>query len=83
MDPAQAVRADVELPGVIADDDGVGQEAMRLDTAPQGTLGGDHDRIGVDFESRDAESVEMCGPGRHRILFASCVMWRLERLLPT
>ena len=63
MDPAQAVRADVELPGVIADDDGVGQEAMRLDAAPQGALGGDHDRIGVDLESRDAEAVEMSGPG--------------------
>ncbi len=63
MDPAQAVRADVELPGVVTDDDGVGQEAMRLDAAPQGALGGDHDRIGVDLESRDAESVEMRGPG--------------------
>ena len=30
MDPAQAMRADVELPGVIADDDGVGQEAIDL-----------------------------------------------------
>ena len=59
MDPAQAMRADVELPGVIADDDGVGQEAMRLDAAPQGALGGDHDRIGVDLESRDAEAVEI------------------------
>ncbi len=35
MDPAQAVRADVELPGVVTDDDGVGQEAMRLDAAPK------------------------------------------------
>jgi hypothetical protein len=63
MDPAQAARANVELPGVIADDDGVGQEAMRLDAAPQGALGGDQDRIRVDLESRDAESVEVCGPG--------------------
>ena len=36
---------------------------MRLDAAPQGALGGDHDRIGVDLESRDAEAVEMSGPG--------------------
>src|SRR5713101_7637737 len=63
MDPAQAVRADIELPGIIADDDGVGQEAMRLDAAPQGALAGDQYRIGVDLESRDAEAVEMCGPG--------------------
>src|SRR5450755_2069243 len=38
MDPAQAVLADIELTGIVADDDGVGQEAMRLDTAPQGAL---------------------------------------------
>jgi hypothetical protein len=38
MDPAQAVLADIELTGIVADDDGVGQEAMRLDTAPQGVL---------------------------------------------
>src|SRR6516225_1786868 len=34
MNPAQAMLADVELTGVVADDHGVGQEAMRLDTAP-------------------------------------------------
>ena len=41
MDPAQAVLADVELTGVIADDHGVGQEAVCLDAAPQRGLGCD------------------------------------------
>src|SRR3979409_1923840 len=62
--PAQAVLADIELTGVVADNDGVGQEAMRLDAAPQGALGGDYDRIGSDAERRDAETVEICGKGR-------------------
>src|SRR6266851_6683716 len=63
MDPAQAVLADIELTGIITDDDGVGQKAVRLDAAPQGALGGDHDGIGIDRESRDAELVEMGSPG--------------------
>jgi hypothetical protein len=35
MDPAQAVLADIELTGIVADNHGVGQEAMRLDAAAQ------------------------------------------------
>ena len=62
MDPAQDMRADVELLGDIADDDGVGHEAMRIDAAPQGALGGDHDRIGIDLERRDEETIEMSDP---------------------
>src|ERR1700674_4539247 len=42
----QAVLADIELTGVVADNDGVGQEAMQLDAAPRGALGGEHDGIG-------------------------------------
>jgi hypothetical protein len=53
------VLADIELAGIIADDNGGGQEAVRLDTAPQGPLGGDHDRIGIDLERGDAEPFEM------------------------
>src|SRR5258708_24218656 len=34
MDPAQAVLTDIELSGVIADNDGVGQKAVRLHAAP-------------------------------------------------
>ena len=64
MDPAQAVLADIELAGIVADDDGVGQKAVRLDAAPQRALGGDPDRIGIDLERRDAELLEMRAPGR-------------------
>src|SRR5258707_1149567 len=63
MNPAQAVLADIELTCIITDDDGVGQKAMCLDAAPQGALSGDHDGIGIDRESRDAEPIEMGGPG--------------------
>jgi hypothetical protein len=41
MDPAQAMLTDVELTGVVADDHGVGEQTMRLDSAPQSALGGD------------------------------------------
>ena len=34
MDPAQGVLSDIELAGVIADDDGIGQKGMLLDAAP-------------------------------------------------
>ena len=64
MDPAQAMLTDIELAGIVADDHGVGQQAMRLDAAPQGALGGDQHGIGIDAESRDAEPVEMGVPGR-------------------
>src|SRR5258708_30495018 len=63
MNPAQAVLTDIELAGVIADDDGVGQKAMHLDAAPQGALGRDQHRIRIDFERRDAEPIKMRGPG--------------------
>jgi hypothetical protein len=33
-----------------------------LDAAPQRVLGGDQHRIGTDFERRDAELFQMCGP---------------------
>ena len=64
MDPAQAVVADIELAGVVADDDGVGQKAVGLDAAPQGALGGDRDRIGLDRERGDAERFQVGGPSR-------------------
>ena len=41
MDPAQRMPTDDELTGIVADDDGIAQEAMRLDAAPQRALGGD------------------------------------------
>jgi hypothetical protein len=36
MESAQAVRTDVELAGVLADHDRVGEKAVRLHAAPQG-----------------------------------------------
>jgi SRSO17 transposase len=63
MNPAQAVLADIELTGVVTDDDGIGQKAMRLDAAPQGSFGSNHDGIGIDLESQDAKPVEMRSPG--------------------
>jgi hypothetical protein len=36
---------------------------MRLDAAPQGSLGGHHNGIGIDLESRNAKPDEMRGPG--------------------
>ena len=54
--------ADIELAGIIADDDGIGQKAMRLDAAPQGALGGNHHGVGIDFERRDAEPIKMGSP---------------------
>ena len=63
MNPEQAMLADIELTGIVADDDGIGQEAMCLDAAPQGSLGGHHNGIGIDLESRNAKPVEMSGPG--------------------
>ena len=63
MDPAQSVLSDIELAGVIADDDSIGQKVMRLDAAPQRALGGDRHWIGVDLQGRDAELVEVQVPG--------------------
>src|SRR5262249_11914446 len=63
MNPAQAMLADVKLTGVVADNHGVGQEAMRLDAAPQRSLGGHHKGIGMALESRNAKPIEMRGPG--------------------
>src|ERR1700688_3069614 len=63
MDPAQAMLADIELAGVVADDHGVAQEAVGLDAAPQGAFGGDQHRIGIDLEGGDAELFKMRVPG--------------------
>ena len=41
MDPAQGVSVERELAGVVGQDHRVGQQAVRLDAAPERTLGGD------------------------------------------
>ena len=63
MDPAQAVLADIELTGIVADDHGVGEKAVGFDTAPQCAFGGDQHRIRIDLECRYSQPVEMGGPG--------------------
>ncbi len=62
MDRAQAVLADVELTGIIADDHDVGQEAVRLDLPH--SVASVAISIGSGLTvSADAEPFEMCGPG--------------------
>ncbi|MGD1038385.1 MAG: hypothetical protein ABR878_14645 [Roseiarcus sp.] len=63
MDPAEAMPADIELAGVVADGHGVGEQAMRLEAAPQSAFGGDQRGIGMDLQGRDAEPVQMSVPG--------------------
>jgi len=56
MDPAQGVQADLELPRVVADDDGLVQETVRRDAAPERALGGDARGIGGDVKVAKAEA---------------------------
>ena len=63
MNPTQAVLADIELTGIVANDHGVAEKAMGFDTAPQRGFGSDEHRIGIDLERRDSELVEMGAPG--------------------
>ena len=80
--------ADIELTGVVADDDGVGEEAVRPDAAPQRPLGRDHHGIRIDLEGRDAERFKMCVPGLATDKatlgcdHSSCVTLRLRFNLP-
>ena len=63
MDPAQGMACDLELAGIIAEDDGVGQQAVRLDGAPQRAFGGQPWRIEPVLEVVDAEALEVVRPG--------------------
>lgn len=45
MYPAQSVPADGELSGIVAQQHGIVQEAMRVDAAPLSPLGGDLHRV--------------------------------------
>ena len=64
MDPAQRVLADVELPGVVADDDGLVQEAVLGHGTPQRAFCGDADRVWGYRQPGEAELLEMAQPGR-------------------
>ena len=63
VDPAQGVRTDAELSGIVRHDHGVAEQAMLADGAPHRPLGGDLHRIGRYLERRDAERLEMRRPG--------------------
>jgi hypothetical protein len=63
MDPAQRVLAEVELPGVVADNDRLAQEPVCGHGAPRCALGGDAHRIGRHLQTGDAELLEMTLPG--------------------
>ena len=58
------MRTDIELAGVVAHDHGAGEQAMRLDAAPQSAFGGDQHGIGMDLERGDAEPLQMSAPCR-------------------
>ena len=64
MDPAQGVVLEHELPGVVGQDHGVGQQPMSLERAPQRAFGGDADRVARDLQVSDGEPPEMLPPRR-------------------
>jgi hypothetical protein len=69
VNPAKSMPADIELAGIVAEDDGVGQEAMRLDAASQRALGRKPHRIPHRLQirldaGRDAQTGQMCLPSR-------------------
>jgi hypothetical protein len=47
---------------LVADNDGIGEQAMRLDAAPQCAFGGDQHGVGIDFQRRDPKRVEVRVP---------------------
>jgi len=62
VNPAQRVPADVELPGVVAQNHGVAQEFVRLNAAPQRRFGGDPHWVRRDLQRGEAEPLEKCHP---------------------
>jgi hypothetical protein len=63
MDPAERVVTEAELAGIVGDDHRPGQQAVRLDRAPERALGGDQHRIGGHGQAVDAEGGEVRLPG--------------------
>ncbi len=51
--------ANVELTGVVADDDGIAQQTMRADASPQRSLGGDLDRLRLYLQRGDPQPRQM------------------------
>ena len=69
-DPTQRMSADVELPGIVTQHDGVAQKFVCLNAAPQSTLGGDPDRLSKTFNALK--------PNRSRC--ACQAVWSLNRV---
>ncbi len=74
MDPAQAMLADIELPGIVAGpraggDDALAQKAMGLDAAPQRAFGGDEHRVRIDPRLRGGRLFRAAMPSLSRCAF--------------
>ena len=75
---AQRVAADIELAGIVADDNGVAQQAVGCDAAPQRALGGDARGCEAALEPVDAKLLQMRRTGRgggevpHRAVGQAC-----------
>ena len=62
VDPAQRVDADAELAGVVGDDDGLAEQALGLDRAPQRRFAGHAHRVGRDPQIGEAERAQVAHP---------------------
>jgi len=85
VNPAQGVRADTKLSRVVGDNDGVLQQALMADRAPQRSFGGDQDGIGGDLQFAQTERVQMALPfldGEENLSGASLSMTACDRLRP-
>jgi hypothetical protein len=59
MHPAQRVRADIELSGIVGQDDGILDEAVVHDGAPHGAFGGDCHRVEGALGCPNVERLEV------------------------
>lgn len=64
--------SDVKLAGVIAQHDGVAEELVRLNAAPQRPLGGDLNGVGCHVQPGQAEPVEV---GQPRLPISEVGLW--------
>ena len=72
VNPAQRMDADAKLAGVIGNDDGVRQQPLMADRAPQRVFAGDQDRIGGDVQVGQVQRLQMplpvLGPRENTLL---------------
>ncbi len=70
VDPAERVIAEAKLAGVVGNDDGLSEQALGLDCAPQRRFAGRPHRIGRHSEIGDAERAQVLHPllvrGKHQ-----------------